>query len=222
VTDSPPDTDPVDADPVDADQVDADETEIAESGFAAELAELVGATSWVDEFETVRIYVAREHWVESLRLARDDAGLTFFAWLSAIDWSTQVAVGEQVADPEELIDRYEVICRLSSVTSSRGAHFLTEVPKDDAVIDSVVPLFGGAEWHEREAAEMFGITFRGHPNPLKLYLPDLFQGYPLRKSYPLLSREVKPWPGTVDVEAMPAADGPSTTNVEAGDTGGGE
>jgi len=217
VTDSPPDD--AAASTADAEAAEAVETEL-EDGFAAELAELVGAAGWVDEHDTIRIYVARENWVDSLRLARDRAELTFFSWLSAVDWSTEVAVGEQVDEPEELIDRYEVVCRLSSVTSARGAHFFTEVPKDDAVIDSIVPLFGGAEWHEREAAEMFGITFVGHPYPLKLYLPDSFQGFPLRKSYPLLSRDVKPWPGTVDVEAMPAADGPSTTNVEAGDTGG--
>jgi len=216
VTDSPPDGDAVD------DAADAVKAELEESGFAAELAALVGAPLWVDEFDTIRLYVARENWVDALRLARDEAGLTFFAWLSAVDWSTEVAVGEEVAEPDELIDRYEVVCRLSSVTSPRGAHFFTEVPKDDPVIDSVVSLFGGAEWHEREAAEMFGITFVGHPYPLKLYLPDSFQGFPLRKSYPLLSREVKPWPGTVDVESMPEAGGPSTANVEAGDTGGDE
>jgi NADH-quinone oxidoreductase subunit C len=69
---------------------------------------------------------------------------------------------------------------------------------------------------------MFGIDFEGHPNLAHLYLPDSFQGNPLRKSYPLLSREVKPWPGTVDVEKMPGgedeeetADGPSEENPEA-------
>jgi NADH-quinone oxidoreductase subunit C len=49
---------------------------------------------------------------------------------------------------------------------------------------------------------------------VKLYLPDEFQGHPLRKTFPLLSREVKPWPGTVDVEDMP-----SSMNTEAGDEG---
>jgi NADH-quinone oxidoreductase subunit C len=78
---------------------------------------------------------------------------------------------------------------------------------------------------------MFGIDFDGHPNLTHLYLPDQFLGNPLRKSYPLLSREVKPWPGTVDVEAMPGrdegteeeeaegdeaeSDGPSEENPEA-------
>jgi NADH-quinone oxidoreductase subunit C len=57
---------------------------------------------------------------------------------------------------------------------------------------------------------MFGIVFEGHPKLDNLYLPDGFEGHPLRKTFPLLSREVEPWPGTVDVEAMPG-----TENVEA-------
>ena len=57
---------------------------------------------------------------------------------------------------------------------------------------------------------MYGIEFIGHPGLDHLYLPDAFEGHPLRKSFPLLAREVKPWPGRVDVEGMP-----STENVEA-------
>ena len=90
----------------------------------------------------------------------------------------------------------------------------TSIGKDDAVVDSISGVYGGADWHEREAAEMFGISFAGHPNLIKLYLPDSFEGFPLRKTFPLLSREVKPWPGTVDVEGMPGDDGPSTENPE--------
>jgi NADH-quinone oxidoreductase subunit C len=65
---------------------------------------------------------------------------------------------------------------------------------------------------------MFGIEFDGHPQLIKLYLPEGFLGHPLRKSFPLLSREVKPWPGKVDVEGMPGQedeDEPSTENPEA-------
>ncbi len=134
----------------------------------------------------------------------------FFSWLSAVDWSQEVAVGDPVDEVEGLEERYEVIARLSSVEDASGAQFVVSLPKEDAWIDSLVPVFAGAAWHEREAAEMFGIDFRGHPNLTKLYLPDAFEGYPLRKSYPLLSREVKPWPGMVDVEDMP-----SLENTEA-------
>jgi NADH-quinone oxidoreductase subunit C len=203
LTDSQPETSP--------------ETDDSATEWAEALGERLGAVEVVVEFGTPRIYVTRESWVETARRARDDEGLPFFSWLSAIDWARDVQVGEGAEAPEILDERFEVICRLSSVVDARGAHFIAALPKDDPWIDSLVPLFGGAEWHEREAHEMFGIDFRGNPNLAHLYLPDSFEGHPLLKSFPLLSREVKPWPGTVDVEAMPGDDdaGPTTENPEA-------
>jgi len=160
----------------------------------------------VFEFDTARIYVDREKWLSTIRRARDEEGLNFFSWLTGIDWSKEVEVGEGVEDADALDERFEVMCRLSSVEDSKAAHFVARLPKEDAVIDSLVPLFAGAEWHEREAYDMFGIDFRGNPNLVNIYLPDQFVGHPLLKSFPLLTREVKPWPGKVDVEGMPGAD----------------
>ncbi len=169
--------------------------------YAAALAEKVGATGYTTDFDTVRILVDRDNWVDAIVTASDD--LPFFSWLSAIDWSKTTEVGEPVDEPDELEERFEVICRMSSVENADGAHFIATVPKDDATIASLTEHFGGAEWHEREAHEMFGIMFEGNTNLIPLYLPDDFIGHPLLKSYPLISREVKPWPGEVDVEDMP-------------------
>ena len=188
------------------------DTAVAEApdlAWVDELAGAISATATSSDFDTVHLHVDRADWVDAIRTTRD-SGFPFLSWISAIDWSRETEVGEPVADAEQLDERYEVLARLSSLQDSRGVIIVTRVPKDDPVIESVVPLFGGAEWHERETAEMFGIVFRGHPNPKNLYLPDAFEGHPLRKSFPLLSREVKPWPGTVDVEDMP-----STENTEA-------
>ena len=197
------------------------ETTDALTEWTGDLAKLLGAERWVVEFDTPRLYVDRSDWVKTLETARDKAGLVFMSWLSAVDWSHEVEVGEPVADPESVEERFEVIARLSSVRTAEGAQIIATVPKDDPTIDSIVALFPGAEWHEREAAEMFGIDFVGNPNLIHIYLPDSFEGNPLLKSYPLLSREVKPWPGTVDVEGMPDA-GPSTENPEAGALSSGE
>ena len=98
--------------------------------------------------------------------------------------------------------------RLSTGKTNASVTLSTDLPKDDARIETLVDVFGGANWHEREAAEMFGIEFDGHPNLNKLYLTDEFEGHPVRKSYPLLSREIKPWPGMVDVEDMPSTENP--------------
>ncbi len=169
--------------------------------FAAAFAERYGAAGYVVEFSTVRILVERDAWVDTIVRAREE--LPFFSWLSAIDWSRTTEVGEGVEDPDALEERFEVICRLSSVTGPEAVHFVTSLPKDDATIGSLTPHIGGAAWHEREAHEMFGIHFEGNDNLAPLYLPEEFIGNPLLKSYPLISREVKPWPGDVDVEPMP-------------------
>jgi NADH-quinone oxidoreductase subunit C len=73
-------------------------------------------------------------------------------------------------------------------------------------VQSWVPVYPGADWHERETWEMYGFVFDGHPALRHLYLPSGFEGHPLRKDFPLLSRVVKPWPGLVDVEGMPGDD----------------
>ena len=85
-----------------------------------------------------------------------------------------------------------------------------------------MPVYAGANWHEREAWEMFGITFTGHPGLRHIYLPGEFEGNPLRKDYPLLARRVKPWPGIVDVEAMPGEDEDSEDEDGEDESGGGE
>lgn len=177
--------------------------------YAATVADAVGATSHSADFGTVKVRVAADRWVSAVTTARDDFDLVSFSWLSAIDWSNEVAVGDAPEEPVE--ERYEVLCALADVTDGNLVVFSTDLDKDGASIASLVDVFPGAAWHERESHEMFGIDFAGNPDLSPLYLPDSFVGHPLRKDYPLLSREVKPWPGKVDVEDMP----PSTENPEA-------
>lgn len=180
--------------------------------FAARVAEAVGGEGAV-HFGTVKVTVAADGWAEALTVARDDLGLVFFSWLSAIDWSNEVAVGDPLSEPVD--ERFEVLCTVADLSEGRRVTFSTSIRREAPRIASLVGVYAGADWHEREAHEMFGIEFAGHPNLSNLYLPDGFVGHPLRKSFALLSREVKPWPGTVDVEAMPGAEGASTENPEA-------
>jgi NADH-quinone oxidoreductase subunit C len=200
--------------------------------FGIRVAEAVGGII-EPAVDTVKVSVTSDRWVEALTSARDELGLIYFSWLSGIDWTNEVAVGDPPSEPVD--ERYEILCTVGDLVEGRRATFSTTLDKDDAVIDTLVGVYAGANWHERECHEMFGIDFRGHPDLDKLYLPDAFIGNPLRKSYRLLSREVKPWPGKVDVEGMPGADdddepvedgeaagtaasspdGPSTTNPEA-------
>jgi NADH:ubiquinone oxidoreductase subunit C len=180
--------------------------------YASRAAELVGGTVEAAT-DTVKVSVDRDSWVTALTAARDELGLVFFSWLAGVEWVNDVAVGDPLE--QEVEPHFEVMCTVSDLTEGRRVTFSTTLPIDDAVLDTLVPVYVGADWHEREAAEMYGIDFRGHPNLINLYLPEGFIGHPLRKSYPLLSREVKPWPGKVDVEGMPGDGGPTTENPEA-------
>jgi NADH-quinone oxidoreductase subunit C len=121
-------------------------------------------------------------WRAALRAARDDAELAcdFFDWLSAVD---------------ELADGFDVVTHLWSTTRRHAVLLRTRVPRQDAKVPSVVDIFPGAAWHERETYEMFGIGFDGHPDLKPLLLPPEFEGHPLRKEFVLAARVAKPWPG---------------------------
>jgi NADH-quinone oxidoreductase subunit C len=99
--------------------------------------------------------------------------------------------------------RMQMLVRLVNSVTHLGINIKADVPNDSFTIDSICTVFAGANWHEREAHEMFGIGFAGHPDLRNMYLPVDFEGYPMRKDFPLLARMVKPWPGIVDVEPLP-------------------
>lgn len=170
---------------------------------AAHWAEIAGTRSFGEDFRTPKIRVPRDRWVEAHAALKPH--LPFFSWLSAIDWSGEVAFGDPIEG--EVEERYEVLSCLADVTTGEFVLISTDLPRDDPRVDSLTGVYGGAGWHEREAADMFGLVFVGHPNLVNIYLPDGFEGHPLRKSYRLLSREVKPWPGAVEVAPLPTAEG---------------
>lgn len=171
------------------------------------------------------IRVTREAWVAAGELAKHRLGCTFFDFLSAIDWmpspfgryedaeiDTDTTLAEKVAQAmaaERVTGyaggdtRFQVFAHVANVHDHHDVFLKVDLPDDDLTLATWSQLYHGANWHERETREMFGIDFAGHPDPRKLYLPGDFEGYPLRKEFPLLSRVVRPWPGIVDVEPMP-------------------
>lgn len=171
------------------------------------------------------IRVTREAWVDTFRMLQTKHRLQFFDFLSAIDWmpspfgrEMDSAVDNEVygkpeREPEPMTHgytggdtRFQLLARVNNVVDHWGIIVKCDVPDDDLVVDTLVPVYAGANWHEREVREMFGIEFAGHPDPRHIYLPTEFEGFPLRKDFPLLARRVKPWPGIVDVEPMPGED----------------
>ena len=175
------------------------------------------------------VRVATEAWKDAGE-ALYQMGFEYFCYLSAIDWMPS-PYGRGEDDPTEPAPerdtvvrpgvtggdtRFQLLARVTDVRRHVGVTLKTDVPEDTLTVESWFTVYAGANWHERETHEMFGIDFAGHPDLRNMYLPTGFEGFPLRKDFPLLARMVKPWPGIVDVEPMPAEEAPPEDAV-AGD-----
>lgn len=89
----------------------------------------------------------------------------------------------------DLEDHLEVVYQLSSLRGPQRLRIIARVERDNPVIESATRIWKGADFLEREAFDMFGIQFRGHPNLKRIYLWDDFEGYPMRKDYVIESHE---------------------------------
>jgi NADH-quinone oxidoreductase subunit C len=170
------------------------------------------------------VRVERAAWRRAAEVCRSDLALDYFCFVSGIDWKPNPelsgrkvwdrdgdAAGDEDTDAAATFEtglaggdtRFQVLARLYSTSAKVGITLKADLDEEDPRVESWVGVYRGADWHERETWEMYGFIFDGHPSLRHLYLPGEFEGFPLRKDFPLLSREVKPWPGLVDVEPMP-------------------
>ncbi|MGH2573556.1 MAG: NADH-quinone oxidoreductase subunit C [Actinomycetota bacterium] len=132
------------------------------------------------------ITVAPERHQEVATFLRDDPDLSFdfFDFLAGVDYRSKGR-------------GFDVVTHLYSTRHNHNVRLRVECDADDPHCPTLSAVWVGADWHEREAWELFGIVFDGHPHLVKLLLPEQFEGYPLRKDFPLMTREAKPWPGAV-------------------------
>jgi NADH-quinone oxidoreductase subunit C len=122
--------------------------------------------------------VKRERIVEVMTFLRDDPALKFdFAMdLTGVDY-----LGET--------PRFEVVYHLYSLEKKARVRVKARLPEEDPSIDSIVGVWEAMNWYEREAWDMYGIRFNGHPDLKRILLYEEFQGHPLRKDYPKTKRQ---------------------------------
>ncbi len=120
------------------------------------------------------VVLERERLVEVCRFLKEDP---------AMDFKLPVDVcGVDYLGRRE--PRFEVVYHFYSYTKRHRIRLKVEVEEDDAWVPSVTSVWRGVDWFEREAWDMFGIRFRGHPNHKRILLQEEFEGHPLRKDYP--------------------------------------
>ena len=116
-----------------------------------------------------RVRFRRERVLDLLSTLRDSVGFGHLSMVGAIDW----------------VDHREVFYVLWSDAIRQYVHLATDLPSDDAHIESASPLFPSANWHEREAWEFVGVTFDHHPDLRHLLTPDGYAFHPLLRSFKL-------------------------------------
>jgi NADH-quinone oxidoreductase subunit C len=87
--------------------------------------------------------------------------------------------------PEQKDRELHAVYELLSMTHNRRVRLEVAVPESNPHLPSLVEVWGGMNWHERETYDMFGIIFDGHPALTRILMPDDWQGHPQRKDYPL-------------------------------------
>jgi len=137
------------------------------------------------EYGTFTLHVASEHFAEVARVCRDERVLAydFFDCLFGIDARDE---------------GFDVVAILYSTSTGNRVALRTRAPggREAPTCPSLTDVYRGANWHEREAWDMFGIEFPGHPSlEPRILTIETFEGWPLRKDFPLASRVAKPWPG---------------------------
>ena len=120
------------------------------------------------------IWVRRECLREACTLLRDDAatGFNFLSDITCVDWY-----------PEE--PRFEVVYSLLSMPRKERIRIKVKLDSADPGVDSLTPLWPGANPFEREVFDLFGVRFHGHPYLRRIMMPEEWEGHPLRKDYPV-------------------------------------
>ena len=144
----------------------------------------------VEFSDQVSVIVKRDRIFNICRYLHDDADLSFdhLKDLCGVDYLNKKEI------------RFEVVYNLYSIRHHHMIRLRAEVPEDNPTIQSVTSIWAGANWHERECFDMFGIVFKGNPDLRRILLPEDWEGNPLRKDYPLKGPELEnDWRGFTEV-----------------------
>jgi len=122
------------------------------------------------------IVVAKSKLVETARFLRDELKFNFLMDVTAVDyWKRK--------------PRFEVVYHFFSLPNRWRLRLKVPVGEQDPEVDTLTELWPSANWYEREVYDMFGIRFRNHPNLQRILMYPEFEGYPLRKDYPINKRQ---------------------------------
>ena len=145
---------------------------------AAALCERFDGAVFRDSHGQPVVHLDRAHWVDAATMLRDDEQFTTCLDVTAVDHLTD---SERPQVPGVEPARFEIVANFLSHPRNRRIRLIAQVPADDTTIGSITPVYPGVDFAEREVFDLFGIEFAGHPELVRILMPDDWVGHPLRK-----------------------------------------
>jgi NADH-quinone oxidoreductase subunit C len=124
------------------------------------------------------VYVEGSAWHDVAQFLRDEERFTQCLDVTVVD---HLVDAERAVIPGVALERFEVVANFLSHPRNRRIRAICELPADDPTVASIVDVYIGMNFAEREAFDMFGVVFEGHPDLTRLLMPDDWVGHPLRK-----------------------------------------
>jgi NADH-quinone oxidoreductase subunit C len=146
--------------------------------LAAAMTERFEGTILHDSHGQPVVYVERARWHEVAAFLRDEASFTQCLDVTAVD---HLVDAERVMIDGVTPERFEVVANYLSHPRNARLRAICEVPADDTVVPTIVDLYPGVAFGEREVYDLFGICFADHPDITRILMPDDWIGHPLRK-----------------------------------------
>jgi NADH/F420H2 dehydrogenase subunit C len=153
---------------------------VSEAVAAAVVEKFPGSIA-VDSRGQSVVYVDRAVFADVARFLRDEQQFTMLVDVTAVD---HLLDGARVEIEGVTLDRFEVVANYLSHPRNSRVRVVCEVPENHPTVPSLVPVYPGANFPERETYDLFGITFEGHPDLARILMPDDWHGHPLRKDDP--------------------------------------
>ena len=150
---------------------------IADDVAAAVVARFPGSV-YVDSHGQAVVHVDRSSFAAVATLLRDEEQFTMLMDVTVVD---HLVDGSRTAVAGVVHERFEVVANFLSHTRNRRIRTVCQVPADDPTVPSLVSVYAGANFPEREAFDLYGVTFEGHPDLTRILMPDDWHGHPLRK-----------------------------------------
>jgi NADH-quinone oxidoreductase subunit C len=154
-----------------------DQSSMTNASISA-LSARIGAVSTTEFRGDTRVIIGKEQLLDAMQLLKDDRGFDLLVDVTCVDYLNY----------RDAKNRFGLAYLLANTATNERLTVRVLLDEPHLSVPSMVPLWAGANWLEREVFDMFGIRFEGHPDLRRILMPEEFTAFPLRKDYPLQGR----------------------------------